>query len=111
MFTIDTFNLGSPLGEKSGLAVLRSIEHRGTGNVAQRIRGCLGQVFQFAIATGRCERNPAKELEGALKPVKHGHYAAITDPKEVGALLRAIDAYQGSDEVRDAAPGADVCAA
>ena len=51
-------------------------------------------VTQYA--TGRAERNPAQDLIGTLTPVKRKHLAAITEPKKVGALLRAIDGYKGS---------------
>jgi integrase len=54
------------------------------------------QVFRYAIATGRAERDPAADLRGALPPVTTKHLAAITQPRAVGALLRAIDGYQGS---------------
>src|SRR5215470_16173771 len=49
-----------------------------------------------AIATGRAERDPAADLRGALPPVNGGHFASITDPAGIGALLRAIDGYEGT---------------
>jgi integrase len=52
--------------------------------------------FRYAVSTGRAERNPAQDLIGTLTPVKGKHLAAITEPKKVGALLRAIDGYKGS---------------
>ena len=55
-----------------------------------------GQVFRYAVATGRAERDPTGDLRGALPPVKEKHHASIKDPKAIGALLRAIDGYQGS---------------
>src|SRR5680860_412475 len=78
------------------LAVLRRIESRGALETAHRALRNSGQVFRYAIATGRAERDPAADLRGALPPVNTKHLAAITDPKAVGALLRAIDGYQGS---------------
>ena len=78
------------------LSVLRRIESRGALELAHRIRNICGQVFRYAVATGRAERNPAEDLKGALSPVKTIHRAAITEPKEVGNLLRAIDGYQGT---------------
>lgn len=77
------------------LMVLRKIEAKGTLDTAHRMRFICGQVFRYAIATGRAERDPATDLRGALTPFKEKNHAAITDPKEVGALLRAIDSYQG----------------
>jgi integrase len=77
------------------LACLRRIEDRGVIETAHRtLRNC-GRVFRYAIATGRAERDPAADLRDALAPVKEKHHAAITDPKAIGALLRAIDGYQG----------------
>jgi integrase len=78
------------------LACLRRVESRGAVESAHRILQNGGQVFRYAIATGRAARNPAADLRGALTPVKPKHLAAITEPKAVGALLRAIDAYEGS---------------
>ena len=77
------------------LAALRRIESRGTLETAHRMRGLLGQIFRYAVATGRAERDPAADLRGALPQPNERHHAAITDPKEVAPLLRAIDGYQG----------------
>ncbi|MEN6373838.1 MAG: integrase arm-type DNA-binding domain-containing protein [Smithella sp.] len=78
------------------LAVLRRTESRGVLEGAHRLRGICSQVFRYALATGRCERNPAQDLIGSLTPTKEKHLASITDPKKVGELLRAIDDYSGS---------------
>lgn len=78
------------------LMVLRRVESRGALETAHRIRAICSQVFRYAIATGRAERDPAADLRGALPPVKPNHHAALTDPDKVGGLLRAIDGYQGS---------------
>ena len=78
------------------LTVLRRVEARGTFELAHRIRTICGQVFRYAVATGRAERDPAADLRGALSPVQTINRAAITEPKKVGELLRAIDGYQGS---------------
>lgn len=77
------------------LAVLRRIEDRGTIETAHRLKQICGQVFRYAIATGRAERDPSADLRGALPPTKTRHMATITDPKQVGELLRAIDGYEG----------------
>jgi integrase len=77
------------------LACLRRIEARGAIETAHRALQNCGQVFRYAMATGRAERNPAADLRGALAPVKETHYPTIIDPKAVGALLRAIDGYRG----------------
>jgi integrase len=77
------------------LAVLRRVEDRGALESAHRIRTIAGQVFRYALATGRAERDPSVDLRGALPQPGEKHHAAITDPKEVAPLLRAIDGYQG----------------
>jgi integrase len=82
------------------LAMLRRIESRGALETAHRVRTICGQIFRYAVATGRAERDPAADLKGALPPYKKSHLAAITDPKEVAPLLRAIDEYKGSFVVK-----------
>ncbi|MDD2500652.1 MAG: integrase arm-type DNA-binding domain-containing protein [Geobacter sp.] len=82
------------------LAVLRRIESRGALDTAHRIRNCCGQVFRYAVATGRAERDCSADLKGALPPVKFGHRAAPTTEKEVAPLLRAIDDFKGSFAVK-----------
>lgn len=84
------------------LAVLKKIVARGAADTAKRVRQCMGQVFRYAIATGRAERDPAADLKGALPPVKHQSFANITDPRRIGEVLRMFDAYQGSAIVRAA---------
>lgn len=81
---------------KELLTVLRRIEARGAVESAHRTLQNCGQIFRYAIATGRAERNPAADLRGSLAPVKATHRAAITDPQAIGGLLRASDDYQGS---------------
>ena len=78
------------------LAALRRIESRGAVETAHRTLQNCGQIFRYAIATGRAERDISTDLKGALPPVKGGHFAAITEPKQVAELLRAIDDYQGT---------------
>lgn len=78
------------------LTVARRIEAQGINETAHRALQVCGQVFRYAVATGRAERDPSGDLRGALAPVKKGHFAAITDPREVSGLLRAMDGYQGS---------------
>jgi integrase len=78
------------------LAVLRRMESRGANETAHRALQVCGRVFRFAVATGRAEHDPSRDLSGALAPTKERHLASITDPQEVGALLRAIDAYEGA---------------
>ncbi len=84
------------------LSALRRIEARGAVDTCHAVRQFSGQVFQYGVATGRCDRNPAADLTGALKPLQVTHMAAITDPLKVGALLRDIDAYAGQPVTRAA---------
>ena len=78
------------------LSALRRIELRGALDTAHRVRTNASQVFRYAVATGRAERNPATDLIGALPPTIDKHLPSITDPKEVAPLLRAMEGYQGS---------------
>ncbi len=82
------------------LACLRRIESRGAVETAHRVKTTAGQIFRYAIATGRAERDISADLRGALKSRKKGHHASITDPVEIGALLRAIEDYQGDHVTR-----------
>jgi integrase len=82
------------------LAMLRRIEARGVAETAKRILQCSGQVFRYAIATGRASQDPSASLRGVLKSVKVKHHASIVHPSSVGGLLRAIDGYEGSFVVR-----------
>lgn len=84
------------------LAVIRQVEERGALETAHRELNICGQVFRYAVATGRAERDPSGDLRGALPPVKSKHLAAITDPKQVGELLRMIYGYEGSPIVKGA---------
>lgn len=78
------------------LEVLRRVEGRGALESTYRVKQIAEQVFRYAIATGRADRNPVPDLKGALQPVKHTHHAAITNPKAVAGLLRALDGYEGT---------------
>jgi integrase len=67
---------------------------------AKRALQNCSRIFRYAIAAGRREDNPAEHLRGAIPPGRERHLAAITTPKEFGALMRAIDAYTGTIVVR-----------
>lgn len=81
---------------KELLTTINRIVDRGAIDSAHRALQNCGQIFRFAVVTGRAERNPAVDLRGALPAAKETHLAAITDPDKVGGLLRAMDAYAGS---------------
>lgn len=90
---------GKPIADVTApelLAAVRRIESRGALETAHRALGNCGQVFRYAVATGRAQRDPSGDLRGALPPFKGEHFAAITDPTRVGQLLREIDGYQGT---------------
>ncbi len=78
------------------LALLRRIEGRGTIEMAHRVKMLCGQVFRYAVATGRIKADPTRDLSGALSPLVTTHRATIIDPKKIGELLRAIDAFEGT---------------
>jgi integrase len=84
------------------LSVLRRVEERRAFETAHRIKSIFGQVFRYAIATSRVKRDVAADLKGALSPTNEKHHAAVTDPKKVAPLLRAIAGYQGGFIVRSA---------
>ncbi len=84
------------------LEVVRRIEERPAVETAHRVLGSCGQIFRYAIATGRAERDISVDLRGALKPKKKEHFAAVTDPKGVGILLRKLGGYQGTLVVSNA---------
>ena len=93
---------GRPVAEITApeiLTTVRKIETRGALETAHRALSTCGQVFRYAVATGRAERDPTGDLRGALPPFKGNHFAAITDPQQVGALLRAINGYTGTATV------------
>lgn len=84
------------------LKTLRRIEERGASETAHTLRQTAGQVFRFGIATGRCERNPAPDLHGALKPINVKHMAAVLEPVQAGALMRSIATYESQPSTRAA---------
>ena len=77
------------------LNTLRRIESRGAIETAHRAHQNCGQVFRYAIATGRAEQDVTLGLRGALPPAKKRHHASIIKPQAIGELLRAISDYQG----------------
>jgi integrase len=90
-----------PIGEITApdiLAVLRIAENRGRLESAKRLRETIGQVFRYAIATGRAEADPTAALRGAIASPNTQHRAAITEPKAFGGLLRAMATYDGAPE-------------
>lgn len=77
------------------LKQLRRIEERNAIEMAHRVKGNIGQVMRYAVATGRAERDVTYDLKDALTPVKKNHHPCIKDPIKFGQLLRDIDNYEG----------------
>ncbi len=78
------------------LALLRGIEAAGKIETAHRVSQIISQVFRYGIAIGIAERDPCADLRGALTPNKQRHFPTITDPKGIGALMRAIYSLEGA---------------
>lgn len=81
------------------LAALRKLEARGIIETANRARSLTGQIFRYAIATGRAKSNPADVLKGALQRTQTKHLGSITEPAKVAILLRSLHGYEGSPAV------------
>lgn len=77
------------------LATVRRIEARGKHETAHRAKQRCGQIFRFAVSTGRADRDPTSDLRGALAPAVKTNRPAITEPTQIGQLLNAIDSYAG----------------
>lgn len=77
---------------------LHRIKERGNLETAQRVREAVQHVYQYSVDTGTLEpaRNFVNARTGGLPPPRSRHYAAITDPKQLGQLLRDIHAYKGN---------------
>ncbi len=84
------------------LAMLRKIEERRAFETASRVLGFCSLIFKYAVTLGLVVNDPCRDLRPALKPYAKGQLAAITKPKEVGALMLAVDDYKGSVVVRAA---------
>lgn len=94
---------GKPIADITApdlLAIARRIEAKGAIETAHRALQNCGQVFRYAVATGRAERDPTGDLRGALQSVTSKHMAAVTEPNKVAELLRTFDTYQGTLTVR-----------
>ncbi|MDO9074173.1 MAG: tyrosine-type recombinase/integrase [Rubrivivax sp.] len=96
---LGTHAIGS-IGAKELLEVCRRIEDQGTRETAHRALEHCSNVFRFAVAEGTLKSDPCRDLKGALKQPITKHFAAITKPKELGTLLRALHAYPGTFVVR-----------
>lgn len=84
------------------LAALKRIEAKGTIESAHRLKQMSGQIFRYAVVTGRAARDISQDLKGALKQPKEKHFSAITEPREVAKLLVAMDGFSGTLVVKAA---------
>ncbi|WP_100961225.1 integrase arm-type DNA-binding domain-containing protein [Bosea sp. FBZP-16] len=85
----------SEITAAEALSALRKVEDKGRLETAKRLRAVIGEVFRYAIATARAENDPTFALRGALSAPVVKHRAAITDPVQLGGLMRAIDGFNG----------------
>lgn len=83
----------SQISAPSLLAVARKIESKGTIETAHKVMNTCGQVFRFAVASGRCERDPVGDLKGAIKPRPTPKHMNALSEKDLPDLLRKMDAY------------------
>jgi integrase len=106
LFSLARSDIGArPIAELSApeiLAALRKVEARGRRETARRLRAVIGEVFRYAVATGRAERDPTADLKGALATPIVQNRAAIIEPKAFGGLLRSIATYEGAPETKAA---------
>lgn len=78
------------------LTTVRRVESRGAIDTAHRTLQNCGQIFRYAVATGRTDRDPSGDLRGAVPPARASHYASIVEPDGVGELLRAMEGFRGT---------------
>lgn len=94
---------GMPISSIKPIDVLdacRPVESKGYLETALKMKSLAGQVFRYGVQTAKCERDVTQDLKGALKQPPTKHYAAITDPIKFGAMLRSLEDYNGSFEVK-----------
>ncbi len=94
-----------PINELSAPEILdavKRIERLGIIETAHRALQTTGQVFRYAVQTGRAQRDVTADLRGALPPTSVKHMPAFTEPEDVAGLLRAIDAFKGTFTVQSA---------
>lgn len=84
------------------MSVLKRVDSRGARYTAHRVRSEISRVFRYGIVQGYCTADPARDLVGAIPPAVETHFASVTEPKAVGAMLRAFDAFEGTFVVQSA---------
>jgi integrase len=94
---------GRPIAEIDApeiIEVLRGVDGRGVRYTANRLTGDIARVFKYGVQVGVCKANPARELQGIIPAAEEKHHAAITDPVQVGAMLRTFNSFTGTFPVR-----------
>lgn len=81
------------------LEVIRRIENRSVDTAYRALEEC-GQIFRYGIAIGANVNDPSSALRSVLTKRSKTHFAAITEPNDAGALLRAIDGFNGTFVVK-----------
>ena len=89
----------SVIGPRDVLNALRKMEARGAIDSAHRVKQMTGQIFRYAVAIGAAERDITQDLKGSLAKAAPSHFAAITEPKLLGDLLRSISGYSGHPNI------------
>lgn len=89
----------SAIGPRDVLTALRKMEARGALDSVHRVKQVTGQVFRYAVAIGAADRDVTQDLKGSLAKAAPSHFAAITEPKPLGDLMRSIFAYGGHPNV------------
>ena len=94
---------GRPVDEITApelLTVANRLADTGALESAHRLLHTCGKILRYAVQKGLAVRDPSSDLRDALPTAKPVHMAAVTEPKKVAALLRALDAYEGTVIVR-----------
>lgn len=92
----------STIGPRDVLGALRKMEARGALDSVHRVKQLTGQVFRYAVAIGAAERDVTQDLKGSLAKASPTNFAAITEPKQLGDLMRSIFSYDGHPNVAKA---------
>lgn len=92
----------SSINSKELLLTLKKIESQNFHETARRTKQKCGQIFRHAVGLGLAERDITVDLRGLLEAPLVEHHPSITEPAQVGALLLALDSYQGRPETRAA---------
>lgn len=82
------------------LACVRKIEERDAPEMARRVLQMASAIFRYGVATGRCPRDPAQDLRGALKSPGPGKRRASLKPSELPEFMRNLAEYNGDEQTK-----------